>query len=221
MIRPIALAAFAVSCFFAAPLRAQTCLGFPSYGNGKLALTASMAADNVATSLAAELNAGMTLGTFLGVSVGRTEFDSSPLDATSIGGHVGYGLQSQPGSTFTMCPIARITRTFGPDFSLAGVETETNSLQLSGGLSAGAELPMSPDVTGIPFVGANFLHFRRTETTAGVESSVTENYFTIVAGFGLSFGRTLTITPSGVVPIGLEGADSMFVLAVRLNFGNR
>jgi hypothetical protein len=221
MIRPITLAAFAASCLFTAPLGAQNCLGFPSFAPGKFALTASMSSGNEQSTLTAEANAGSSAGTFLGFNVARTEFSNSPRDATSIGGHAGYAFKSQPSSPFVICPIGRITRTFGPDFSVLGVSTETNSLHLSGGVAVGGNLITSQDFAALPFVGANFFHFRTTTETAGVESSDTENYFTLIGGFGFSFGNTFTITPSGAIPLGLEGADPSFLLSVRVNFGNR
>ncbi|HKS05022.1 MAG TPA: hypothetical protein VJR92_01805 [Gemmatimonadaceae bacterium] len=210
-----------LSSLVTAPLGAQTCLGFPAFSGGKLALGGSVSSGNNASELAATLTIGSGGGAFGGASLGRTEFDNSTNSAMSLGVNLGFEIQSQPTTGFTLCPAGSFTRVFGPDFSVAGVETESNGTMITGGATFGSSFKMTDGFSWIPFGGASFVHLRTSQETAGVETSNTENYLGVSGGLGMSFNGTLTLTPSVVVPFGLEGADPVFTLAVRFNLGKR
>lgn len=216
-------AAAIVSAVFAvaAPAGAQTCLGFPAFTTGQMAVGGSVSSGNNASELAANFTIGSSGGAFGGATLGRTEFDRSPRNAMSLGVNLGFQIQSQPATGFTLCPAGSFTRVFGPDFSVAGVETESNGTMITGGATLGGSFAMTDGFSWIPFGGASLVHLRTSQETAGIETSDTENYLGVSGGLGMSFNGTLTLTPSVLVPFGLEGADPVFTLAVRFNFGRR
>lgn len=213
----LSIAAFS---FAALPgtLRAQACLGNPSFSVNHLQVAASAAFDENATSFAGTFIGGSeTL--FTGLSVGGATYDGVSGATLLAGISGGFQVPLSSGSA-QVCPIVGATFGFGPsDFDGSG--TNFRSQAYNFGLAAGGELFRSARLAVVPSLSVGFVYTAATATGPLSTSTETDTYGIAGAAVGFVLSDRLSVRPSVSVPIGLEGADPVFGIGFALNYGGR
>ncbi len=113
--------------------------------------------------------------------------------------------------------------TLGGTATFFGVSLGTTHLDALNGSSfdvaagGGYELP---HVRLIPTLGLGFEHAQQTFSRLGSPSVTASHGFGVPAlAVGVVFGKTVTVLPEALVPIGLAGGSAAFGLGFAANFG--
>lgn len=214
------LLSFAAFSFVALPvsLRAQACLGNPSFSVNHLQVAAGAAFDENATSFSGTFVGGSeTL--FTGLSLGGATYDGISGASLLAGVSGGFQVPLSSGSA-QVCPIVGATFGFGPsDFDGSG--TNFRSQAYNFGLAAGGELFRSERLAVVPSLSVSFVYTAATATGLVSTSTETDTYGMAGAAVGLLLSDRLSVRPSVNVPVGLDGAGPVLDIGFALNYGGR
>jgi hypothetical protein len=199
-------------------LRAQACVGNPSFSVNHLQVAASAAFDESATSFAGTFVGGSeTL--FTGLSAGGATYDGITGSSLLAGISGGFQVPLSSGRA-QVCPVIGATFGFGPsDFDGSG--TNFRSQAYNFGLAAGGELFRSERLAVVPSLSIGFVYTAATATGLLSTSTETDTYGVAGAAVGLVLSDRLSVRPSVSLPIGLTGADPVFSIGFALNYGGR
>lgn len=209
-------AVVAMSTTAASVAAAQTCIGRPDLTvmRSSLGATVQLADDVTAYSGRVGVNSNTSFG---GLSIGTVSFDGADDNATTFGADLGVERHFGSSQGVHVCPILALSFQNGPDVG------NTERSAFGGSLSAafGASFPMTEEVSFVPFASVGVLSQRFTVERNDDEDSNTETGGQLGVGASFRFNSTFALTPSVVVPIGIDGADTVFSLGATLGFGRR
>jgi hypothetical protein len=144
------------------------------------------------------------------VSVGAANVDGADSAPVLIGGAFAYELEGGD-SRFFVCPGAGVSYSSGPD--LEGLDVSV--FEFGGGGQVGVVATRST-VNVVPTFGIRMLRAR----ASALSVSVFESYGLANLGVGLIFNNSMALTPTLLIPLGLEGGtNAAFSLAFSVNFG--
>ena len=105
----------------------------------------------------------------------------------------------------------------GPNDPPYGDYSETDVIAL---LRLGDVAMHSRHVRLLPTVGLGFAHEHQNFNTFGVSSAAASHSFGVITlGVGAVFGKTVTLLPEALVPIGLANGSATFALGLAANLG--
>jgi len=199
-------------------LKAQACLGNPSFSTNHLQVAAGASFDPSTTTFGGEFTGGSeTL--FTGLTVGGATYENISGGSLLAGVRAGFQVPVTSG-TMQVCPIVGAEFGFGPaDFDGAG--TDFRSRAFTFGLAAGGELFRSERIAIVPSLSMGFAYIGTTATGLLATVTETETYGLAGAAIGLLLNDRLSVRPSVSFPIGLDGADPIFGIGFALNYGGR
>lgn len=213
------LVAFGVLALSATRMEAQTCVGTASFSKGPVRLGAGLASTEGVKRYDVSMAAGAKAGPFASGTMSRAEYSDIDGSATVLGVGAGYAIDLNPAKTVQFCPLARFSHQSGPDIDF-GTSTITTSFRSFGlGGSLGVVLPIGPTVDFVPFAGASYF-VEHASASGGTFDPDTQDETKVNVGAGFVVNKTLTLQPSVVIPVGNDGAKSVFQLAFAFNFGS-
>jgi opacity protein-like surface antigen len=161
------------------------------------------------TTLGAGLLTGHREGLFGGGSVGLTDYQAGVGSAFSMNGALGYSMPLQGARNWEFCPGGTLSLGFGPNAGGADIRTQT----MTGGVSAGTSLPLSRNVSLLPY-GSVALGYTRA-TVSGFPGSASDTYFLFGFGAGFKITPSLVIQPSVGFAVATDNPDdTMFGINV-------
>ncbi len=189
---PVLLAAAAAP----SAVRAQACLGLPSFANGSVHLNVAGEFPDSATAYAVGIGAGKQDALFANLGGGLVEFEG--YDQTSKFGFLEFGYQFPLGSA-QLCPIGGGTYATGPDDETYGLKVTSRSA--TGGLALGLPIGMGA-FRLIPNAAVKYDHTSVKFDEEGIGSS-RETYKTgiVDVGLGFVFFDRISIQPLAHIPI--------------------
>lgn len=212
-------ASFALLTLASAPLHAQRCLGFAGFAGQPLRLDGRLVGGSHRTDLSADLAFGQATGPFGAVGAGVGDYDegdgSSVLVMGQIGTQIELGTPTRTSSGAQICPLATIDYQSGPRDG--GVDV--SGIVLRGGVSLGTSLPLSETTRVVPFGTVSFAYARSTMDFGTSSRSADDVGGVIDLGTGLVLVNRFTVRPSVSIPVGLDGADARFGVAIGFGFG--
>lgn len=218
-LRPVLLASFALLAAAAQPLHAQRCLGYPGFAAQPMRLEGRLMTGGSRTDLSGHLAFGQAAGAFGGVGIGVADYDRTNRSALLVSGTLGtqmeLGTPTRTSSGPQLCPVATLEYRAGPNSD----DVDQSGLDLRGGVSLGTSFPMGATSRFAPFGTVSFAYQRATSEVRNVSVTADDIGGVIDLGAGLIFTNRFTVRPSVSIPVGFDGSDARFGLAVGFNFG--
>ncbi len=200
----------------AVPGASQICAGSTSFTRAPLQVSGSAEV----TTHAHSFGVGLALGgpaTFFGVGLGATHFDALHGSSFDVAAGGGYELPLDQRGSVQLCPVVAVGHRSGPNGTPYGDYSETD---LTAALRLGDVAMESRHVRLIPTVALGFEHAQQTFSRLGSPSVTASHGFGVLTlGVGMVFGKTVTVLPEALVPIGLAGGSATFGLGFAANFG--
>ncbi len=207
-------------CGAAAPVRAQTCLGYPSFAVGTLRMGVHAASIDQVKAVGASFAFGDSTGIFGGPSFEYQSFPSPDDKALVYVGHVGWSFDVADGGRVGFCPLVVGTLQEGPTGVTTGSRlTETSATNYGLGASIGGTIPLTPRVHLVPFLTAVYSAWSSKYTIHDVVELLSTNsgsYLALTVGAGVTIDRNWSIRPSIAIPVGLTGGKTTLNVAVSL-----
>ncbi len=228
----VPLLSAAGACLAPATGQAQLCAGLPSLRDLPVIVAATYSRSDAGWAAGGDATWGRAAFVNLAAGYVRYEhmaFSASRADASSAAIHLGGGYEVQTqlggangrrGKTVGLCPAGYVEYETGPDGDF-GVRLNSSALTAALGASVGAVLLERGSTRLIPYVGAAYARVATTVRDfplVGTDTKNTEYGGLLDLGIGLVFGR-VTIGPEATFPIGFDGADPSYGVAVSLSFG--
>jgi hypothetical protein len=198
----------------AAPLGAQSCVGYAPFANGTLRLAGDLAlADNATTFGASAVFGAAQPGLFGGGSISGTRFDHIDDTQKTLGLSGGFSIPLVSMRGTELCPLADYAHSWGPGDNFSG-----NSIALGGAI--GHPFAASPTVMLVPFADLRWVHASGTiaDTPVG-DIKTSDNFGSLTLGSGIMFTSTVTLRPAVAIPIARDGASSVFLVSIAFNLG--
>lgn len=211
---PIALAIATVMS--ASAVRAQTCLGFPSYSGGGIHLNAGGQVADSANSYALAVGGGTAQGLFANLGIGQVSYEG--IDEKSTLGFLEFGFQI-PIAGAQLCPIAGGGYSVGPDDDALGVKV--TSRVASAGIALG--VPFGVRAFRVIPNGAvkyEYLSTKIDEDVLGTTTD-TQNSGLVDLGLGLVFADRVSVQPTVHIPFGGDDTEPFFGLFASISFGRK
>jgi len=212
----LTIVVFGFAPCLAVPAIGQICAGSTSFAGGPLRVSGSAAV----TTHAHGFGVGLTLGgpvTFFGVSLGTTHFDALNGSSFDVAAGGGYELPVDQRGRVQLCPVVAVGHLSGPNNTPYGDYAETD---VTASLRLGAVAMEARHVRLIPTLDLGFEHTQQTFSRLGSPSITASHGFGVLTlGVGVVFGKTVTVLPEALVPIGLAGGSAAFGLGFAANFG--
>ena len=211
-------------------LHAQACLGAPSYRVAPLQLGAGASFTDGSKGAGVQVGLGAPQGLFANLGVNLTSYDGLDGTGTSVGGSLGYDVAvtptpargPAPSTSVSLCPIASVAYTKLPSFSDGTNDYDAHELDAGGGVALGVSVTASPTVSVIPFGSFAYYYGRASVSSVGLGSeSVSDTFGAATLGIGLLLNQRITIRPSVLIPVGIEGSNPSFNFAVGFQVGSR
>jgi hypothetical protein len=180
----------------------QTCTGQVAIGSGNPALVAGSASF---TEGARAFDVGVTAGSssiFGGFTVGRATSTVSDYSSTFYGGVVGVQV---PARRAMICPMFSVSHSKGQG-------DDDSSTSFAGGAAAGFVVSETDTLSVVPTVGFSISKTRQFDAF-GDASGIVQ------FGVGFIINKRFSVTPSVVVPVGIEGAKPIVAVVAALGFG--
>lgn len=200
-------------------LGAQTCTGAASYKVGPMRAGAGLEVGDHATTYGAAFGLGALIGPFGSVSLSRTEYDNVDGGGTTVGLNAGYAIDVNLTKTMQFCPIGGFRYQSGPNIQSAFGNVDVTAHAVEFGGSFGGVATSTPTFVFVPFGAASYVASRASASLAGFNTSDSQDYTLLTLGAGFIVNHTLTIRPSVVIPVGLDGATSSFAIDFGFSFG--
>lgn len=217
MRRQAAIALGALVLGLAGPAAAQICAGAASFSSGPLQVGAAIAFSDNARAFGGAFGGGTDAVFVLG-SVGGVTIDNTDGTAVQLAVTVGSDQAVDREGRVRLCPVGSLTYLSGPSVGIF----DTSTVGFSGGGEVGVVAAETPTVSVIPTFGVRVAHERLTVRLPRVDSeTVSETFGLANIGVGFVFNDQIALVPSVSVPIGLEGGDTLFAIALAVNFGRR
>lgn len=219
MIRMSALALAVLTGLAVSTAEAQVCEGRPGPAAGNIALSAGYMSGNDASQMSVGITA---LGTsaYGGASIGSISYDDFSGSTTAVGASLGYQLALGTTGRAQICPFAIGEIGFGPsDINGSGIDASTRAF--GAGLSWGFRATESAEFSLIPTISAGVAYSAVTLTDGVDDLTESDTFGQVRVGLGMVIAKRLAIVPSVIIPVGVEGADPMFGIALSLSVGAR
>jgi len=199
----------------ASSVRAQACLGLPSFTSGSVHLNLAAEFPDSAKGYGIGIGAGRPNSLFANLGGNQVSFDGFDQKATS--GFLEFGFQ-KPVSKAQLCPIAGGSFGVGPDDDVAGTKVTSNSV--SAGLALGVPLG-SNALRVIPNAQVRYEYQSQKVEETGLGSATEKFKGGIVdLGFALVFGDRFSLQPLMHIPIsGDDGEKTSFGVFAAFSFG--
>lgn len=222
MLRKLAIAVVAATfvATVSRGLAAQVCVGMPSLSTHPMNVGVNAAFTDNAKSYGGRFGFG-TSTAFAGVSAALDDYDGTDENSTSIGVDGGLAFPVGTSRRASVCPIASIGYTFGPNVQSAFGDLELGTLSLNGGVAFGGSAYSTQGLQILPFASAQ-LGYARVKAELGGESDTDSETFGLLGlGMGFLFSDLFMVRPTIVIPAGLENADPVFGLSFVIGFGRK
>src|SRR5690242_10113836 len=129
-------------------LRAQACLGAPSYRMAPLQLGVGASFTDGSKGAGLQFGLGAQQGPFMNLGVSFTSYDGLDGTGTSVGGSIGYDVAVTPtpatgpvpSTAVSFCPIASIAYTKLPSFSDGFSDYDVHEVDAGGGVALGVSV---------------------------------------------------------------------------------
>lgn len=218
MLRTIAAAALLAAVPFTVA-ESQTCEGRPGRTVGKFAVDAGFSSGNDATQFAVGVT-GLSTTTYGGVTVGSIDYDGFGGSTTTLGGNLGYQLPMGTTGRAQLCPFLEGAFGFGPN-NIGGLGIDISTRDAAAGLVWGYRAKESDDFTLIPTIGAGFAYAAVTFSDGTDDLTESETFGMLRVGLGMVLAKRLSISPTVMIPVGLEDADPMVGVTLSLMLGGK
>jgi hypothetical protein len=209
----------AALCSFSwiASASAQTCTGSVPYAGAPLQAGIQVAFSSNSHTLVPGVGYGKN-GYFARGAFDITSFSGEDASAKGILGMAGaeYKYQSsQMSKALFLCPIVTISKVWGPSVD-NGFDQSSTLFGIGG--NVGFVATKAGQATVIPTVGLSFNHLSATSTlnftpafgNGNVSSSESTNFGMLQIGVGLFFNEKMSLVPSVIIPMGLDGGETSF-----------
>lgn len=219
MLRRLAAATIAVTLVFAVPrgLAAQLCVGLPSLSAHSVNLGAGGEFTDKVKSLGGRLGFGGS-SAFAGIAATRDDYDEMDENSTTVTGDVGLSFDVGTSKPASVCPIASVGYTIGPDFTLPLGDVENRTLGVRGGVAFGGAAYSATGLQLVPFGMARLAYARAKRTLGGAEDTNSDTYGILSLGLGFLFSDTFMVRPVAHIPFGLKDADNSFGISFVVGF---
>ena len=198
----------------ASSVRAQACLGLPSFTTGSVHLNLAAESPDSAKAYAIGIGAGRPNSLFANIGGSQVSFDGFDGKATS--GFLEFGYQKQV-SKAQICPIAGASIGKGPDDELAGIKVTSSSA--TAGLALGLALG-SNALRVIPNAAVRYEYLSQTSEETGLGSQTDKYNSGIVdVGFALVFADRFSVQPLMHIPISGDDTKTSFGVFAAFSFG--
>lgn len=202
----------------ALPASAQLCLGQGSFREAPLQVQGGIGFTEGAQAFGGGFGGGGRV--FFGTgSLAYTNYDDLDAGSVSVGGTAGGEFRGGSQSRVYICPIGAVSFESGPDLFDGAVDT--HSLTVGYGGSLGIVASETDTFAVIPTVGAGVRHVRATLSSGTLDETGTDTFGLVTLGVGLLFNRTIALTPTIGIPVGLDEGDPQFSIVLSVNFGRR
>ncbi len=198
---------------------AQVCEGRPGSSAGRVALGAAFATANGASELGVGIT-GLGTGAYGGATVGRVTYDDFSGSTTTVGATVGYQVAVGSAGRAQLCPFLTGQLGFGPN-DIEGTGVDASVRNLGAGVTWGIVASQSEDVTLIPTVSAGVASASIKFSDGVSDITLSDTYGQLRFGLGVAFGRQFAVTPSIIVPLGLDDSDPVLGVNVSLYLRRR
>jgi hypothetical protein len=210
-----ALALLVLAPFGAA--QAQACLGLNPHTLAPMNLTVGAQFTDGAKFYDARFGFGSSIA-FGGIRGGLIDGDNTDGTAKLIGVDGGLSFITGQSRNVVVCPIVSLDYTTFPDLGLSGYDASSTDGGI--GLAVGATMNTGT-LRLIPFGSVKLVYSRLDVDTPLGDDSDSETFGELAGGLSFAFSDQLLIRPMILVPLGLEGADPRFGVALSLGFGSR
>ena len=196
---------------------AQTCLGMPSFANGRMQLAPGIAIADGATSYGGSVGYGAPASFYGAAGFSATDYEDVVASAENVSVSAGYQVPLQAGRA-ELCPLASLSLGWGPD-DLLGPGVDVSNRTVAVGAAFGVVLGHGSRVQLMP-TASFLLASTRLTLDNGIQSgSDSDGYGALTLGTGFVFSSRYSLNPSVTIPVGLSGSDPSFGLQAGIHFG--
>jgi hypothetical protein len=219
-IRQTFIILLALSTGLAPTARAQTCLGLPSFSTTPFQVSGRGTVNSASSLLAAGVAYGHSSRVFAGFEAGTRSVEALQGSSLDLGANLAYRIPLNHMGGLELCPGVSLGLEVGPNNTFnSGVDHSSRTISL--GVTVGRAFRTSPALEVVPLAG---LFYAREQTHAESASGarlfeIQDDYALAQIGVGVIVSSDISIRPTMEVPLGLEGGDPAFGLAVGFNFG--
>jgi hypothetical protein len=209
--------AFGASVVIPAAAQAQTCLGFPSFDNGSIRLSAGASFAKDVTGYVAGLAAGAHQGAFFGGGYARVE--DKEYSASSNQAYIDAGLQF-PLGRLQLCPVLGAVFSSGPN-AINSPDEKNTAMFGAAGLAVGLSLGSGP-LAVVPNVSVKweYAQYKATYDDAAANLKETEQSGVVDAGLGIVLWRRLSVQPTLQIPFSSANTDPVYGVLVAFSLGH-
>ncbi|SRR6266550_469074 len=204
---------------------AQMCAGSASYAHRSFKVAGAAEFNHNAKSFTGALGFGGT-GAFGEVGIGTTSYTNINGSSTTFGGGAGYQVTLGQKGNVQLCPTAGVAFLSGPNnvdvFGDGSVVLDFRETDLSFALTLGVEAARSGQTQIIPTVSIAFVSATAKvhDRVSGNSQSNGQTFGTLGLGLGFVINQTVTLRPMVSIPVGLDGASTVFGGTISVNFGS-
>jgi hypothetical protein len=215
----VTAAAIAASLLGTVELRAQTCLGLPTFASGFVHVNAVVELPDSATGYAVGIGAGRPNELFGNIGGGSISYEG--LDGKSTFGFLELGYQKQLGRA-QVCPIGGLYVGSGPNDDAAGFEVSTRGLSAGAALGLPVTVPFFRRLSVVPNAALRYEYLSQNISADGSDD-LTDVFHSGVldVGLGFVFFDRVSIQPLMHFPFGGDDQDPSFALFGSVSVGWR
>jgi hypothetical protein len=196
---------------------AQTCLGMPSFANGRMAVAPGVSFAEGSTSYGGSVGYGAPRSFYGAAGFSTTDYDGAPASADNLTLSAGYQVPLE-NIRAELCPVASLGLGWGPD-DVFGPGVDVSNRTIAAGAVFGILVGRGSRVQFVPNAGLLLASTRITVDDGTDSVSDSEGYGALTLGTGLVFGSRYSLNPTVTIPVGLSGSDPSFGLTAGIHFG--
>jgi hypothetical protein len=190
---------------------AQMCRGAPPLaGNSVAQVGAAASLFDGGNTIGGGVTAGSTL--FVSGAGAYTTYDLEGLSLKSVGGSVGYEVQTATDGRLSICPTMNVSYAWG--LEVAGIDLST--LSYTPAVAASWRVDLEPNVVVVPAVELSLIHERLTGDDGTGSTTVSDTYGAYLMAVSFQFRMRWAVTPNVQIPIAAEGGSA--VLGIGLTY---
>lgn len=201
---------------------AQACLGLASFTTGSVQAVGEASLTSGSRTVGAELGYGFPSSVFGGIGIGTRSIEAYNGSSLDLGASGGYQMALGKAARVQLCPVASFGFEIGPKNTFdSGVDR--SSRRASVGLAIGGSVGSHGRLQVIPTASLSYAYGKsKAESDTGATLFEISDHYTLgQLGVGLVLNSHISVRPSVDIPLGLDGGEPTFRLAIGYNFGRK
>lgn len=196
---------------------AQTCLGLPSFANGRIGVSPGVSIADGSTGYGAGVSYGAPRSLYGSLGFVATDYDGVGASATNLNLGAGYQVPLESAQA-EVCPLASISLGWGPD-NVFGPGTDVSTRTIAAGAAFGIVVGRGSQVQFVPNASVLLATSRLSVEDGTSSASDSDGFAALTLGTGIIFASRYSLSPSVSIPVGVGDSDPSFGLSVGIHFG--